>query len=97
MAEPIEEGVKVVGSLHTSPLWAGPGFGSSDGSNTSPDVPHVIFLQLLLHFLAVAVVSPILSLEAQEQTGEILSSTKYLLVVTCKVYGSAGLGVTELP
>jgi len=39
---------------------------------------------------------PILSLEAQEQAGEILSETKCLLGVTCKAYGSAGLGVTEL-
>ena len=36
------------------------------------------------------IVSPILALEAQEQAG-----AKYLLVVTCKAYGSAGLGGTE--
>ena len=55
VAEPIEEIVQVIGSLHTSPLWAGPGFVSIDGSNTFPDIPHVVFLQLLLHFLPVAV------------------------------------------
>ena len=48
--------------------------------------------QHLIHII----VSPIFSLEAQEQAGEISSQTKCLLVVTCKVYGSAGLGVTEL-
>ena len=42
-------------------------------------------------------VSPILSLEAQEQAGEIFYQTKYLLVVTCEVYWSAGVGVRELP
>ena len=32
------------------------------------------------------IVSPILSLEAQEQVGEILNQTKYLLLVTGKVW-----------
>ena len=50
----------------------------------------------MLNKYANYLVSPILSLEAQEQTGEIFSSqTKYLFWSQVK-YGSAGLGVTEL-
>ena len=55
VAEPIEEVIQVVHSLHTLPLCAGLCFVACEGSDALPDLPHVVLPQLLLHFLPVGV------------------------------------------
>ena len=55
VAEPIEEVVQVIGSLHTLSLCAGHCFVACDCSDSLPDAPLGGPLRLLLHFLPIGI------------------------------------------